>query len=51
MSMGQAIEIPPEVIAVHQRDTHSGRAPGGPGAADLAAWTRVIDKIDSSWRD
>ena len=40
-----------DVVAVHQRDTFMAQAPGGPGAADLAAWVRRIDKIDRSWRD
>ncbi len=50
-SMGKAIELPADVIAVHQRDLASGRAPGGVGAADLAAWIRRMDKIDAGWRD
>ncbi len=51
MSMGKAIEVPPEVLAVHQRDLSQVRAPGGPGAADFAAWVRRIDQVDRSWRD
>lgn len=51
LAMGQAVEVPADVVAVHQRDLGAARAPGGPGAADLAAWTRRIDKIDRSWRD
>jgi ribulose-5-phosphate 4-epimerase/fuculose-1-phosphate aldolase len=50
-SMGEAISVPPEVIAVHQRDMAAGRPPGGTGATDLAAWTRAVDRIDGSWRD
>ena len=51
LSMGKAIAVPPDVIAVHQRDLHMAQVPGGPGAADFAAWVRVIDRIDRSWRD
>ncbi|SFS04407.1 class II aldolase/adducin family protein [Sphingomonas jatrophae] len=51
LSMGQPIEVPAEVIAVHQRDLHMAQAPGGPGAADFAAMVRRIDRIDPSWRD
>jgi ribulose-5-phosphate 4-epimerase/fuculose-1-phosphate aldolase len=51
MSMGKPIEVPGEVIAVHQRDASQVQAPGGPGAADFAAWVRRVDKLDRSWRD
>ena len=51
MAMGKPILVPDEVIAVHQRDIGQAQIPGGPGAADLAAWVRRIDKIDRSWRD
>jgi ribulose-5-phosphate 4-epimerase/fuculose-1-phosphate aldolase len=54
LGMGEAITVPPEVIAVHQRDMALARPPGGPGAADFAAWKRQIDRIDRidrSWRD
>lgn len=50
-SMGKAVMVAPQVIAVHQRDLHMAQVPGGPGAADFAAWVRVIDRIDRSWRD
>ncbi|MFA7586535.1 MAG: class II aldolase/adducin family protein [Novosphingobium sp.] len=51
MAMGQPIMVAPEVLAVHQRDLHQVRAPGGTGAADFAAWLRKVDRIDRSWRD
>lgn len=51
LAMGKAVTVPPEVIAVHQRDLHMAQVPGGPGAADFSAWVRVIDRIDRSWRD
>jgi ribulose-5-phosphate 4-epimerase/fuculose-1-phosphate aldolase len=51
LSMGQPIHVPDEVISVHQRDLGQVALPGGPGAADLAAWTRKLDRIDRSWRD
>jgi ribulose-5-phosphate 4-epimerase/fuculose-1-phosphate aldolase len=50
-SMGTAIEVSPEVVAVHQRDIHMAQVPGGAGAADFAAMVRKVDKIDPSWRD
>ncbi|MEZ0495527.1 class II aldolase/adducin family protein [Sphingomonas sp. IW22] len=51
MSMGTPIEVPADVIAVHQRDISQAQAPGGPGAADFAAMVRLVDRIDGSWRD
>ena len=51
LAMGKPVVVPPEVIAVHQRDLHMAQVPGGPGAADFAAWVRRIDRIDRSWRD
>ena len=51
-SMGMPIiEISPEVIAVHQRDLHMVQVPGGPGKADFEAMVRLVDKIDTSWRN
>jgi ribulose-5-phosphate 4-epimerase/fuculose-1-phosphate aldolase len=51
LNMGEPVLVPPEVIAVHQRDLHMVQIPGGTGAADFAAWVRRIDKLDPSWRD
>ncbi|HUQ14128.1 MAG TPA: class II aldolase/adducin family protein [Novosphingobium sp.] len=51
LSMGQPIHVADDVIAVHQRDLSQVALPGGPGAADLAAWTRKLDRVDRSWRD
>ncbi|MFD1612813.1 class II aldolase/adducin family protein [Sphingomonas tabacisoli] len=51
MAMGKPLTIPPEVIAVHQRDISKASAPGGPGKADFDAMVRRVDKIDPSWRD
>ena len=51
LSMGRAIRVSDEVVAVHQRDLAHVQLPGGAGAADLAAWTRKLDRIDRSWRD
>ena len=51
MAAGTPIRISDEVVAVHQRDIGQTQLPGGPGSADFAAWVRVIDRIDSSWRD
>ena len=51
-SMGMPIiEISPEVIAVHQRDLHMVQVPGGAGKADFDAMVRLVDKIDTSWRN
>jgi len=49
--MGKPVLVPEEVLAVHQRDLSQVQLPGGPGAADFAAWVRRIDKVDRSWRD
>ncbi len=51
MAAGTPIQVPDEVVAVHQRDLGQVAIPGGPGAADFAAWVRKLDKIDRSWRD
>jgi ribulose-5-phosphate 4-epimerase/fuculose-1-phosphate aldolase len=51
LSMGAAIHVPAEVIAVHQRDLHMTQIPGGPGKAEFDAMVRKVDRIDTSWRD
>ncbi len=51
LSMGDGIMVGDDVIAVHQRDLAQTQIPGGPGAAEFAAMTRLIDRIDRSWRD
>lgn len=48
---GTPVEIPPEVIAVHQRDLSAVQLPTGPGVPDFEAMVRVIDRRDRSWRD
>jgi ribulose-5-phosphate 4-epimerase/fuculose-1-phosphate aldolase len=48
---GTAIEIPPEVLGVHQRDLSQVQAPGGTGKADFDAMVRLVDRTDRSWRD
>lgn len=48
---GTPIEIPPEVIMVHQRDLASVQLPVGPGVPDFEAMVRAIDRIDKSWRE
>ena len=50
-TMGRALEVPPEVIAVHQRDLSKVQIPGGPGKADFAAMVRLVDRIDRTWLD
>lgn len=51
MAAGKPLVVPDEVIAVHQRDLRQIALPGGPGAADFAAWVRRLDRADRSWRD
>jgi ribulose-5-phosphate 4-epimerase/fuculose-1-phosphate aldolase len=51
LAMGKPIMVPPEVLAVHQRDMSKVQLPGGPGAPDFAAMVRMIDRKDRSWRD
>lgn len=51
MAAGKPLVVPDEVIAVHQRDLRQIVLPGGPGAADFAAWVRKLDRADRSWRD
>ena len=51
-SMGEPIEVPPEVVAVHQRDLHQAAVPGTlPGRAEFDAMVRLVDKKDTSWRN
>jgi ribulose-5-phosphate 4-epimerase/fuculose-1-phosphate aldolase len=52
MKMGKPIVVPPEVIAVHQRDQYLQQTAGvKPGQMEFDAMIRKIDKIDRSWRD
>jgi hypothetical protein len=48
---GTPIDIPPEVIAVHQRDLSGVQLPVGPGVPDFAAMVRLIDRKDPGWRE
>lgn len=48
---GTPIDIPPDVIAVHQRDLSGMQLPVGPGVPDFAAMVRAIDRIDPGWRE
>jgi hypothetical protein len=48
---GTPIDIPAEVIAVHQRDLSAVQLPVGPGVPDFQTMVRRIDRIDPSWRD
>ncbi|MEO1044188.1 MAG: class II aldolase/adducin family protein [Pseudomonadota bacterium] len=50
-SMGAPIVVPQEVVDVHQRDISQTQLPTGPGVPDFAAMVRLVDKIDTSWRD
>jgi ribulose-5-phosphate 4-epimerase/fuculose-1-phosphate aldolase len=51
MQAGTPLTIPPEVVAIHQRDISKTQIPGGPGKADFDAMVRRVDRIDPSWRD
>jgi len=51
LSMGQPLHVPDEVVAVHQRDLSKVQIPGGPGKADFDAMVRLVDRIDTSWRN
>jgi len=46
-----AIEVSEDVIKVHQRDLYMAQATAKPGEADFAAMVRLVDKIDTSWRN
>ncbi len=50
-SLGAPIQVPADVIAVHQRDLHMTQIPGGPGKAEFDAMVRRVDRIDTSWRE
>ncbi|MFZ2995474.1 class II aldolase/adducin family protein [Sphingobium sp.] len=47
---GTPVDIPAEVIAVHQRDLAGMQLPVGPGVPDFQAMVRMIDRKDTSWR-
>jgi ribulose-5-phosphate 4-epimerase/fuculose-1-phosphate aldolase len=51
MQAGKPLVIPPDVLAVHQRDLSKVQIPGGAGKADFDAMVRRVDKIDPSWRE
>lgn len=48
---GTPMNIPAEVIAVHQRDLSGVQLPAGPGVPDFEAMVRKIDRIDRGWRE
>jgi ribulose-5-phosphate 4-epimerase/fuculose-1-phosphate aldolase len=49
-ALGNPIRVPPEVIAVHQRDRDQVALKDF-GRADFEAWTRKLDTIDRGWRE
>ena len=51
MQAGKPLVIPPDVLAVHQRDLSKVQIPGGAGKADFDAMVRRVDRIDPSWRE
>lgn len=50
-SMGTPIQVPMDVVAIHQRDIGKVSIPGGAGKADFDAMVRLVDRIDTSWRE
>lgn len=50
-SLGKQIEVSQDVLAVHHRDLSKVQIPGGPGKADFDAMVRLVDRIDTSWRN
>ena len=50
-ALGKPVQVPAEVIAVHQRDIAKGMPAGAIGAVGFEAWKRQVDKLDRSWRD
>lgn len=46
-----AMEIPADVLAIHQRDLSQVKLPGGTGKAEFDAMVRLADRRDRSWRD
>jgi ribulose-5-phosphate 4-epimerase/fuculose-1-phosphate aldolase len=48
---GTPRRVPDEVVAVHQRDVLTAAPEGMRGVAEFAAMTRLIDRIDPSWRN
>jgi ribulose-5-phosphate 4-epimerase/fuculose-1-phosphate aldolase len=51
LSMGRPITVGEDVIGVHQRDIGQTQIPGGAGRHEFNAMVRLVDKIDTSWRD
>jgi ribulose-5-phosphate 4-epimerase/fuculose-1-phosphate aldolase len=51
MSMGRPIHVGQDVISVHQRDLGLAQIPGGAGKAEFDAMVRLVDRIDTGWRD
>jgi ribulose-5-phosphate 4-epimerase/fuculose-1-phosphate aldolase len=49
-ALGNPIRVPPEVVAVHQRDRDEVALKDF-GKADFEAWVRKLDTIDRSWRE
>jgi len=49
-ALGQPIRVPPEVVAVHQRDRDLMLVKDF-GKADFEAWVRKLDTVDRSWRE
>lgn len=50
-SMGEAIEVTEETLAVNRRDLPQAMAPGNAGVADFEAMVRLVDRVDTSWRE
>ena len=51
LSMGKAIPVSDDIIAVHQRDMYMTQIPGGAGKAEFDAMIRLVDRVDRGWRE
>ncbi len=49
-ALGAPIPVPPQVVAVHQRDRDEVALKEF-GKADFEAWVRKLDTLDTSWRN
>src|SRR3546814_3394618 len=45
-AMGTPLDVPPEIVAVHQRDLFKVQIPGGAGKADFDAMVRLVDRSE-----
>lgn len=50
-SFGTPVRVANDVVAVRQRDLVKSQLPGGAGETDLEAMVRLVDRIDTTWRN